>query len=140
MRNEKGKIELQKKIHRRIHVRDITFFDCTLSFQCLFVTFFEYFFPLLKWRICRMTAVKIYILQWVVFWMMIWWVNGLKYENLLQFNTARFFYKQCFFSTHSQGCLVFLRTERHLLLRCCLIHITIIIHFIFHIKYICVHV
>ena len=54
-----------------------------------------------------------------------------KYENLL-FNTTRFFYKQRFFSTHPQCCLAFSWTELQMLLRCYLIHITIIIHFIFY--------
>ena len=42
MRTQKGKIELQKKVHRRICVRDMTFSDCALSFQCLFVAFLGY--------------------------------------------------------------------------------------------------
>ena len=37
------------------------------------------------------------------------------------------FYKQRFFSTQPQCCLTFLQTELQMLLRCCLIHITIII-------------
>ena len=35
MRNQEGKIELQKKVNRKICVTDITFFDCTPSFLCL---------------------------------------------------------------------------------------------------------
>ena len=130
MRNQKGKTELQKNVHRRICVRDITVFDCTLFFQCVFAAFFGYSLSLPKWRICRMTPIKIYILLCVVFCLMISLPNSRKYENLLQFNTTHFFYKQCFFSTHPQCCLVFSLTELQMLLRWCLIHITIIIHFI----------
>ena len=68
----------------------------------------------------------------MVFCVMISWLNGRKYENLLQFNTARFFYKQRFFSTHPQCWLAFSSVEFQMLLRCYLIHITIIIHCIFY--------
>ena len=44
-----------------------------------------------------------------------------------------FFYKQRFFSTHPQCCLAFSWTELQMFLRFCLIHIIIIIHFIFYI-------
>ena len=40
---------------------------------------------------------------------------------------TRFFYKQRFFSTQPQYCLAFSWTELQMLLRCCLIHISIII-------------
>ena len=109
------------------------FFDCTLSFLCLFVAFFVYSLPLSKWRTRGMAPIKIYILLWVVFCVMISWANGQKYENLLQFNFKRFFYKQRFFSTHPQWCLDLSWIDLQMLLRCCLIHITIVIHFIFSI-------
>ena len=80
-----------------------------------------------------MTPIKIYILLWVILCVMISWVNGRKYKNLLQFNTTRFFYKQCFFSTHPQCCLAFSWIELQMLLRCWLIHLTNIKHFIFSI-------
>ena len=109
------------------------FFDCTLSFLCLFVAFFVYSLPLSKWRTRGIAPIKIYILLWVVFCVMISWANGQKYENLLQFNFKRFFYKQRFFSTHPQWCLDLSWIDLQMLLRCCLIHITIIMHFIFSI-------
>ena len=40
---------------------------------------------------------------------------------------TRFFYKQRFFSTQPQCCLTFSWIELQMLLRCCLIHISIII-------------
>ena len=44
-----------------------------------------------------------------------------------------FFYKQRFFSTQPQRCLAFSWIELHMLLRCCLLHIGIIIvrHFLY---------
>ena len=56
------KIELQKKVHRRICVTDITFFDCTPSFLChvLLLAFFVYSLPLSKWRTCWMVLTKIH--------------------------------------------------------------------------------
>ena len=44
-----------------------------------------------------------------------------------------FFYKQRFFSTHPQCCLIFSWIELQMLLRCCLIHLSIIIprHFFY---------
>ena len=80
MRNQGGiKIELLEKGHRRV---------CAPSFLCLFSllsssTVFP--FPsdvVAEWPLKRYT-----ILLWVVFCVMISWVNGRKYENLLQFNT-----------------------------------------------------
>ena len=48
-----------------------------------FVAFFVYSLPLPKWSNCRMASIKIYILLWVIFCVMISWVNGRKYENFL---------------------------------------------------------
>ena len=48
-----------------------------------FFAFFVYSLPLPKWSTCRMASIKIYILLWVVFCLMISWVNGPKYENLI---------------------------------------------------------
>ena len=78
----------EKKLLREGH----HFFDSTSSFLYLFVTFFVYTLSLFKWRIWVMAPIKIYI--WVVFCAMISQVKGRKYENLLQFNTTCFFYKQ----------------------------------------------
>ena len=72
----------------------------SISFCC----FLGYSLLLSKWSACGMAPIKIYILLWVVFCVMISWANGQKYENLLQFNFKRFFYKQRFFSSHPQCC------------------------------------
>ena len=111
------------------------FFDCTLSVLCLFAAFFVYSLSLPKWHTCGMAAIKIHILLWVAFCVIISWVNSRKYENLY-INTIHFFYKQRFFSTHPRWCLAFSWIELQMLLRCCLMHITIIIHFMFYILYI----
>ena len=51
---------------------------------------------------------------------------------------AHFFYKQRFFSIQPQCCLAFPWIKLHMLLRCCLIHKSIIILRHFYIYYICV--
>ena len=56
-----------------VAVRDNTFFHCTRSFLCFFCCFLCLPFPLPKLRI---------------FCVIILWVNGWKYENLLQINTS----------------------------------------------------
>ena len=63
-----------------------------------------------------------------------YWVSTL----FLQFPTTRFFHKQRFFSTQPQCCSTFLWIELQMLLRCCLIHISIIIlrHFLY-LLYLC---
>ena len=56
-------------------------------------------------------------------------IYGFSYA-VMMFNQERstlFFYKQCFFSTQPQWCLTFSLIEPQMLLRCCLIHIKIII-------------
>ena len=47
------KIELQKKVQRKICVRDITFLTARLP-MLFFVAFFVYTLPLPKWRTCWM--------------------------------------------------------------------------------------
>ena len=85
--------------------------------------------------------IYIYLLLWVVLCVMISWVNcwkhEMRYENI-SYNLILhgFLYKQRFFSTHPQRCLAFSRIGLQMLLRCGLIHITIIIHFTFYIWYI----
>ena len=59
MRNQEGKIELQKKVHKRICLKYITFLAARPPF-CLFAAFFFYSFPLLKRRICGIAPIKIY--------------------------------------------------------------------------------
>ena len=54
------KIQLQKKVHKRICVRDTTVLTARLSFFLPFVVFFVYSLPLPKWRTCWMVSIKIY--------------------------------------------------------------------------------
>ena len=63
-----------------------------------------------------------------------YWVSTL----FLQFPTTCFFHMQRFFSTQPQCCSTFLWIELQMLLRCCLIHISIIIlrHFLY-LLYLC---
>ena len=68
-----------------------------------------------------------------VFCVMISWENGRNRKISYNLILNAFFYKQRFFSSHPQCCLAFSWTNLQMLLRCCLIHITIIIHYIFHI-------
>ena len=63
------------------------FFDYTPSFLChFFVDFFVYSLSFPKW--CTFWMVQYMILVWMVFCVMISWVNGRKCENLLQFKTS----------------------------------------------------
>ena len=60
-------------------------------------------------------------------------------STILRFiNKYTFFYKQRFSSTQPQCCLTFSRIELQMLLRCCLIHVRIIIviHFLY-LLYLC---
>ena len=58
--------------------------------------------------------------------------------NKINCGVTRFFYNQRFFSTQPQCCLTFPWIELQMLLRCCLIHITIIIlRHILHLVYFC---
>ena len=61
MRNEEGiKIELQKKVHRRICVRHVTFFDFKRSFLCHFLLPYSFTtFP--KWCTYWIVPIKIHI-------------------------------------------------------------------------------
>ena len=61
------------------------------------------------------------------------WVGALlKYLNYMVF------YKEHFFLTPPQCCLTFSWIELHMLLRCCLIHITIImVGYVLHLIYLC---
>ena len=63
------------------------FFGYTPSFLChFFVDFFVYSLPFSKW--CTFRMIQYMILVWMVFCVMISWVNGRKCENLLQFKTS----------------------------------------------------
>ena len=89
MRNQEGKIKLQKKVHRRICIRDIDFFDCTSSFLCHFLLLSSSTTcPFLSEVLAESPLWRYIILLWVVFCVITSWVNCWKYENLLQFNTS----------------------------------------------------
>ena len=94
MKNQDGKIELQKKAHRRIRGMGMTFSTAHPPFYVSFLLlslYVPFTFPsivLTKWYI---------ILLWLVFCVMISWANGQKYENLLQFNTSWLAYYFRFF-------------------------------------------
>ena len=86
---EEIKIELQKKLHRRIHVRDITSW---------FKPSFPYHFLLLSSSTPSSSQVtyllngpyikRYSVLLWVLFCVMVSWVKGQKHENVFQFNTS----------------------------------------------------
>ena len=103
VRNQEGKNELQKKVHRRICVRNITFLTVHSPFN-VFLLLSLYILP----PPSQVTPLQndpykdIYFAMCGILCVIISWVNGRKYENLLQFTTTCFFYKQCFFSTHPQ--------------------------------------
>ena len=61
LRNQEGiRIELQKKVHERICVRDITFFTARPPFYVTFYPFLCLSLPLSKWRTCWMVPIKIH--------------------------------------------------------------------------------
>ena len=60
MRNQEGRTELQKKVHRRICVRNITFFGYMSSFLCHFCRFFRLLPP---FRLVRFYIKKIFALE-----------------------------------------------------------------------------
>ena len=133
MINQKGKIELQKKVHRSICERDITFLTARTPFYVFLLLSLSTpsHFPsdtLAVWPLQRYTYIA---------------MSGILYNNIYEKTTENMkiynlilyasFYKQRFFSTHPLWCLAFSWIELQMLLRCCLIHITIIIRLIFYI-------
>ena len=95
----RGKDWITEKSTRKNLCKEYHFFDCALFIRCL--CFLHSPFPinvLVEWPLKRYI-----VLSWVVFCVMISWVNGQKYENLLQFNTSWlsslrtwYFFKLCF--------------------------------------------
>ena len=79
MWSQEEKTELQKKVYRGIFMRYIIFLTARPPF-CVFV-----FFLLSS---STQSTFPYIVLLWVIFCVMISWVNGRKYENLLQFNTG----------------------------------------------------
>ena len=88
MRNqEEIKIELQKKVHKRICVRDITFLTARPPFYVIFCCFLRLLPPLPQLtQVAEWPLYRCMILVWVVFCVMISWVNGQKSEKCFQFN------------------------------------------------------
>ena len=89
MRNqEEIKIELQKKVHKRICVRDITFLTARPPFYVIFCCFLRLLPPLPQLtQVAEWPLYRCMILVWVVFCVMISWVNGQKSEKCFQFNS-----------------------------------------------------
>ena len=85
------------------------FFDWIPSFLCQFMLISLSTPPPLSSDVIAEWPVSIYVvLLWVVFCVMMSWVNGRKYENLLQFNTSWlvsvrmwFYFRLCFSFTCS---------------------------------------
>ena len=88
MRNQERKIGLQKKVHRRICAKDITFLTASPPlFYVISCCFLRFLSPVSKWRTCWMAPIKIHD-NAVIFCVMIPWANGRKYGNLLQVDTS----------------------------------------------------
>ena len=86
------KIEWQKKVHRRIYVSNDTFLTARPLFSATFSGFLHLLLPpsqVSYFLNVSYKDIKInIILLWMVFCVIISWVNGRKSENLLQFNTG----------------------------------------------------
>ena len=135
MRNQEEKIELQKKNTQKNLCEGYHFFYCMLSFLCLFVFLLlslstSSHFPsdvLAEWPLQRYT--------YCYGWYSVWWYHEKMVENKKIFYNLilnAFFINNAFLS-HPQWCLAFSWTNLQMLFTSCLIHITIIIHFIFYI-------
>ena len=73
MRNQKEKIELQKKVHRRICVRNITFLAARPS---LYIIFFRFFSLLPALRLFQFFVEKMFLLQ-KMWWVVRGWLTSL---------------------------------------------------------------
>ena len=86
MRNQEGiKIELQKKVHRKICVRDITVLTARPPFYVTFIAFFVYSLLLSKWLTSWIVPINIHNIL----------IESILYDdimsewsNILQFNTS----------------------------------------------------
>ena len=117
MRNKKEWLSYRKKsIEEFMWGTSLFWLHALLSMT--FCCFLPLLLPHFQVTLWMAFCVTLWVTLWVVFCVMISWVNGRKYVNLLQFNTKRFFYKQPFFSTHPQCCVVFSWIELQILLRC----------------------
>ena len=85
---KKERLSYRKKYIEQFVWRKSLFWLHALLSISFFIAFFVYFFPYPKWSTCWMTPERYKVLLWVLFCVMILWVNGRKYENLLQFNTS----------------------------------------------------
>ena len=125
MRNQEGKNESQKKVHKRICEKDITFLTAhpVLYIFCCFLCLFS---P--PFQVRYLWNDPYIVLLWLVFCEMTSLVSGWKYENLLQFNNSWlaslrmwYYFRLCFnFScsgydltltkkSHALNCYSFLR-------------------------------
>ena len=89
MRNQGGiEIELQKKsAYWRICVRNSLFWLHALLSMSFLLLSLSTPFPFSSDVLAEWPLQRYIILLWLVFCVIISWVNGRKYENLLQFNT-----------------------------------------------------
>ena len=123
MRNQEGiKIELQKKVHRRICVRGITFLTARHFFYAIFFCILHLHPPFSQVTYLLNGLYKKYIiLRWLVLCVMIPWVNDQKYDSLLQFNTSwlaslrTWYYFRLYFSFSCSGCDLTLIKKTHIL-------------------------
>ena len=74
-KTKKERLSCRKKYIKEF-VWVISLNDCTLSLLLLFSSSTPFPFPM--WRTCGMAAIKLHILLWVVFCVVISWVNGCK--------------------------------------------------------------
>ena len=89
MRNQEGKIGLQKKVHRGIFARDITFWLHALLYSMKFsVAFFVFSPPFPNDELAEWPLQRCMIMRYLVFCVMIPWVNSREYDSFLQFNTS----------------------------------------------------
>ena len=102
------------------------FFDCTLPFLCFFCCFLRVLLPSSQVTPLRNDPYKDRYLT----------MGGILCDDIISKRSKvwkSIIYKQCFFPTHPQCCLAFSWIEVVILVRCCVLHIVIIMHLIFYI-------
>ena len=105
---KKKRLSYRKKCKEEFVCGTSRFWLNTLLSMSIYVDFFIYLLPPLKWRVAEWPVSIYVVLLWVVFCVMMSWVNGRKYENPLQFNTSWlaslrmwFYFRLCFSFTCS---------------------------------------
>ena len=119
MGNQEGKIELRKKVHRRICVRDITFLTARPPFYVIFCCFLCLLLHLPKERACWMAPIKLHNIAMVGVLCDDTMSERSKYDNLLQFNASwlasleTWYYFQLCFSFSCSGYDLILIKKTH---------------------------